>query len=65
MMEIGGKPAAGIGPQPQQQRDAGVPPLWNSYVTVDSADAAADRPRSLAPPCTRRPSTSWTSAAWP
>jgi uncharacterized protein len=47
MMEIGGKPAAGIGPQPQQQRDAGVPPLWNSYVTVESADDAADRAQKL------------------
>jgi len=47
MMQIAGKPAAGIGPQPEQQRDAGVPPLWNSYVTVDSADDAADRAQKL------------------
>jgi uncharacterized protein len=47
MMEIAGKPVAGIGPQPEQQRDAGVPPLWNSYVTVESADAAADRAQKL------------------
>lgn len=47
MMELGGKNAAAISPQPSQQADAGVPPLWNSYVTVDSADAAADRADKL------------------
>jgi uncharacterized protein len=47
MMQIGGKDAAAISTQPQQQRDAGVPPLWNSYVTVESADAAADRAQKL------------------
>jgi len=47
MMQIGGKDVAAISPQPQQQRDAGVPPLWNSYVTVESADATADRAQKL------------------
>lgn len=47
MMNIGGKPVAGIGPQPEQMRDAGAPPVWNSYVTVESADAAADRAQRL------------------
>ena len=47
MMQIDGKDVAAISPQPQQQRDAGVPPLWNSYVTVESADAAADRAQKL------------------
>ena len=42
MMRQDGKDVAAISPQPQQQRDAGVPPTWNSYVTVESADAAAD-----------------------
>ncbi len=41
MARIGGKAVAAIAPQPQQQRDAGVPPMWNSYVTVASADDAA------------------------
>ena len=41
MMRIDGKDVAAISPQPQQQRDAGVPPAWNSYVTVESADAVA------------------------
>jgi predicted enzyme related to lactoylglutathione lyase len=47
MMQLDGKDAAAIAPQPQQQRDAGVPPVWNSYVTVESADAAADRASEL------------------
>jgi predicted enzyme related to lactoylglutathione lyase len=47
MQQLGGKAVAAISPQPQQQRDAGVPPLWNSYVSVESADAAADRATQL------------------
>jgi hypothetical protein len=38
-----GKHVSAIAGQPQQQRDAGVPPLWNSYVWVDDADAAVAR----------------------
>src|SRR3954465_5913740 len=44
-------PAAGtvaaISPQPGQQREAGVPPMWNNYVTVESADDAAARAGEL------------------
>jgi uncharacterized protein len=47
IMQIDGKDVAAISPQPQQQADAGVPPLWNSYVTVESADATADRAQKL------------------
>jgi predicted enzyme related to lactoylglutathione lyase len=47
MQLIDGKRVAAIAPQPQQQRDAGVPPLWNSYVSVDSADTVAERAREL------------------
>jgi predicted enzyme related to lactoylglutathione lyase len=47
MMQLGGKDVAAISPQPEQQRAAGVPPAWNSYVTVESADAAADRAEKL------------------
>jgi predicted enzyme related to lactoylglutathione lyase len=42
-----GKPVAAIAMQPQQQRDAGVPPLWNSYVWVDDADAVLERAKGL------------------
>src|SRR5438067_6959681 len=47
MARIDGKPVAAISPQPEQQREAGVPPMWNSYVSVESADAAADRAKEL------------------
>ncbi|HEV3035060.1 MAG TPA: VOC family protein [Solirubrobacteraceae bacterium] len=47
MQLVDGKPVAAIMQQPEQQRDAGVPPLWNSYVSVDSADAVAKRAEEL------------------
>ncbi len=47
MMSIGGKAVAAISPQPDVQRDAGAPPVWNSYITVESADGALDRARHL------------------
>jgi uncharacterized protein len=47
MMSLGGHSVAAISPQPQQQRDAGAPPLWNSYVTVQSADDAAAKAAEL------------------
>lgn len=47
MMRLDGKNVAAIATQPQQQRDAGVPPVWQSYVSVESADGAADRAREL------------------
>src|SRR4051794_34322868 len=47
MMRRDGHSMAAISTQPDQQRDAGVPPMWNSYVTVESADDAAARASSL------------------
>ena len=47
LMKLGGQDVAAISPQPQQQRDAGAPPAWNSYITVESADAALNRAREL------------------
>jgi predicted enzyme related to lactoylglutathione lyase len=47
MMKVGDETVAAISPQPQQQRDAGAPPLWNSYVTVESADATLARAGEL------------------
>jgi uncharacterized protein len=47
MQRVDGKDVAAISPQQQQQRDAGVPPLWNSYISVQNADAVADRAREL------------------
>src|SRR4051795_7838871 len=47
MMHEDGNDVAAISPQPQQQRDAGVPPLWNSYITVESADDSAAKAKEL------------------
>lgn len=47
MMNIGGKPAAAIATQPEAQREAGAPPAWQSYITVESADDAAGRAKGL------------------
>jgi hypothetical protein len=47
MAAIDGKWVAAISPQPQQQRDAGVPPAWNSYITVANVDETAAKAREL------------------
>jgi uncharacterized protein len=47
MQRLGGKNVAAIAPQPQQQRDAGVPPAWNNYVSVVDADATVERAEEL------------------
>jgi predicted enzyme related to lactoylglutathione lyase len=47
MMMVDDQPVAAISPQPQQQREMGVPPMWNSYVTVADADAAVERAKEL------------------
>jgi hypothetical protein len=47
MQQIGGKDVAAISPQMQDQLDAGVPPLWNSYITVGSADDTAAKAGEL------------------
>lgn len=47
IMSIDGKDVAAIATQPQQQRDAGAPPAWNSYITVESADQALERAKEL------------------
>lgn len=47
MMTVGDRDVAAIAPQPPQQREAGVPSMWNNYVSVESADAAAQRAQEL------------------
>lgn len=47
MAAIDGRPVAAISPQPRQQRDAGAPPAWNSYITVTDVDATAARAQEL------------------
>ena len=38
---------AAISPQPEQQRNAGAPPAWNSYITVENADQTLARAKEL------------------
>ena len=47
MLRRAGKTVGAISPQQEQQRAMGLPPVWNSYVTVDSADGAARRAGEL------------------
>lgn len=47
MMQVDGKDVAAIAAQPDQQREAGVPPAWNNYVSVADADAVAARAAEL------------------
>jgi uncharacterized protein len=47
MMKAGVAHVAAISSQPQAQREAGVPPTWNSYVTVASADQTAAKAAEL------------------
>ena len=47
MMKKEGREVAAISLQQQEQRAMGVPPAWNHYVTVESADAAAARAAAL------------------
>ena len=57
MQSIDGKHVAAIAAQPHQQREAGVPPLWNSYVWVDTPTRSPSARGSSARRCTRRRST--------
>lgn len=47
MARLGGRDVGAISPQPQMMREAGAPPTWNSYISVESADAAAERAGAL------------------
>jgi predicted enzyme related to lactoylglutathione lyase len=47
MMTLDGHDVSAISPQPAQQRDAGAPPTWNSYITVESADDTLARAAEL------------------
>jgi predicted enzyme related to lactoylglutathione lyase len=46
-MSVDGKGVAAVSSQPQAQREAGVPPAWNSYISVDSADDALAKAKEL------------------
>ena len=40
MAMLGGHQVAAIAPQPPEMASAGVPPMWNTYLAVDSVDDA-------------------------
>jgi len=40
MAKVGEAQVAAIAPQPPQAAGAGMPPMWNTYIAVDSADDA-------------------------
>jgi predicted enzyme related to lactoylglutathione lyase len=44
---IDGDSVAGLTPQQPQQREAGIPPHWFSYITVASADETAAKAKEL------------------
>jgi predicted enzyme related to lactoylglutathione lyase len=46
-LELRGLPAAALYPMRQDQRDAGMPPNWMPYVSVESADDTVRRAREL------------------
>lgn len=47
MLFLRGKSVAALYPQDAQQQAAAVPPNWLSYVSVESADRAAERTRNV------------------
>jgi predicted enzyme related to lactoylglutathione lyase len=47
MMRVGGRHVAGMAAQREEERAAGAPPFWLSYVTVEDADATAARAAEL------------------
>lgn len=47
IVQVDGLDVAAIAPQPPQQREAGMPPVWSSYVAVQSADATAQHAKDL------------------
>jgi uncharacterized protein len=47
MMSIEGRAVAAVAQQPAAMREQGVPPVWNSYVTVEDAEATAARVAEL------------------
>ena len=47
IMHLDGREVGSIVPQPPPLRDAGAPPTWNSYVSVESADRTAERATEL------------------
>ena len=47
MAHLDGKAVAGLGPQSEQEAQMGIPPHWNTYISVESADATAAKAAEL------------------
>ena len=47
LLKVAGKDVAALYTMMKEQRDQGVPPNWLPYVSVESADASAEKARSL------------------
>lgn len=47
VQRLGGDDICGLYELPADQREQGVPPYWHTLVSVESADAAAEKARSL------------------
>ena len=47
MAKLGGSYVAAIAPQQPDEQSMGVPPHWNSYITVDDVDAVSARVEEL------------------
>jgi len=47
MLKLGGRDLGALYSMRKEERAQGIPPHWNSYVTVASADQAADKAKSL------------------
>lgn len=43
MFSQDGKATAGLGPQPPTMADRGMPPIWNSYISVDDVDKTVEQ----------------------
>ncbi|MCP4965533.1 MAG: VOC family protein [bacterium] len=43
MFSMDGEATAGLGQQPAEMSAQGIPPMWNSYVTVDSVDETIEK----------------------
>ena len=66
MAMLGGHHVAAIAPQSPELAAAGAPPMWNTYLAVDSVDEAVGQGRSRRRQGRRwRRSTSWTPGGWP
>jgi predicted enzyme related to lactoylglutathione lyase len=47
MFMLDGQPIAGMGPLGPEATEAGRPPVWSSYITVDDIDATATKAKEL------------------